>query len=805
MCGQLRKAGRSVCIGVRHNRLKVAAIGVVLIAVAPAQAEARHFTIAAGSLGSSVILLAQQADLTIGVTDPTITALRTRSVTGYMSIHTALGRLLAGTGCTFAFIDARTVRIFRAQVARPTRPGPAPKPQKESEPTIAAEIATEIVVTASKQGTALNRCPGTVSIIDLNDPRAIPSASQGTEAIVDRLPMLSSTSLGPGREKLFVRGVADSSFSGPSQATVGQYLGDVRLNYSAPDPNLNLYDIGRVEVLEGPQGTLYGTGSLGGIVRLVPNLPNASGFSASLAAGFAATRKGATGGDIVAMINVPVVLNRVAVRAVAYRASNAGYIGDVGRGLSNINRTLTTGGRLTTRITPGDNWTIDLGGAYQTIDVRDGQYALADLPPLTRRSQIAQPFDNHYGLGFVAIKKVWGTTELTSTTSYVGDAISTTFDATGFPSTVGPIRFDENVKATLLSHETRISGRGEHRSWIIGLSAIHAVDRLRRQLGSSTALLPILGVRNEATEAALFGQYSFAIAAKLNATLGGRITYAQAIGETLDNPVSELTDPKRSSFVALPMAALSWQARDRIVVFAQVQEGYRPGGLAISASGSVSAIQRFDADRISTLEAGLRFGFPQRSRFWGSVTASYARWVDIQSDLVDATGLPFTTNIGDGRIIGLEGQMTWRASPHLTFDGSTFINKSQLDKPAPLYIAALDRELPSIAEAGTRVGFRYHTSLTDKVYLTLDGSARYVGKSSLGIGQLLGLDQGDYFDSTIGGHLALGTFGLSLDVRNLGDVRGNRFAFGNPFSIAAGNQVTPLRPRTIRIGFSAKF
>jgi outer membrane receptor protein involved in Fe transport len=73
--------------------------------------------------------------------------------------------------------------------------------------------------------------------------------------------MLFSTQLGPGRNKLFIRGVADSSFTGPTQATVGQYLGDVRLNYNAPDPDLNLYDIARVEVVEGPQGTLYGAGS----------------------------------------------------------------------------------------------------------------------------------------------------------------------------------------------------------------------------------------------------------------------------------------------------------------------------------------------------------------------------------------------------------------------------------------------------------------------------------------------------------------------------------------------------------------
>ena len=104
-------------------------------------------------------------------------------------------------------------------------------------------------------------------------PNSSRFGAQGSEAVLDRLPMLASTSLGPGRNKIYIRGVADSSFNGPSQSIVGQYLGDVRLTFNAPDPDLQLYDMRRVELLEGPQGTLYGTGSLGGILRLVPNGP----------------------------------------------------------------------------------------------------------------------------------------------------------------------------------------------------------------------------------------------------------------------------------------------------------------------------------------------------------------------------------------------------------------------------------------------------------------------------------------------------------------------------------------------------
>src|SRR3546814_5101990 len=96
------------------------------------------------------------------------------------------------------------------------------------------------------------------------------------DSILSRTASVSSTHLGPGRNKLFIRGIADSSFTGPTQSTVGQYFGDIRLSYNAPDPDLRLYDIDNVEILEGPQGTLYGAGSLGGIIPVRSESPTSA-------------------------------------------------------------------------------------------------------------------------------------------------------------------------------------------------------------------------------------------------------------------------------------------------------------------------------------------------------------------------------------------------------------------------------------------------------------------------------------------------------------------------------------------------
>src|SRR5690606_19776390 len=98
-----------------------------------------------------------------------------------------------------------------------------------------------------------------------------------------------------------------SSFTGPTQATVGQYFGDMRLSYNAPDPDLRLSDLERVEVLEGPQGTLYGAGSLGGIIRLVPRVPELGVTSASAMVGGSLVQHGAGGADASATMNLPLL------------------------------------------------------------------------------------------------------------------------------------------------------------------------------------------------------------------------------------------------------------------------------------------------------------------------------------------------------------------------------------------------------------------------------------------------------------------------------------------------------------------
>jgi outer membrane receptor protein involved in Fe transport len=166
--------------------------------------------------------------------------------------------------------------------------------------------------------------------------------------------------------------------------------------------------------------------------------------------------------------------------------------------------------------------------------------------------------------------------------------------------------------------------------------------------------------------------------------------------------------------------------------------------------------------------------------------------------------LPFTTNLGDGRINGVEVEAAWRPVRELTFELATFLNDSgihSVDSESPLN----EGDLPNIADAGGRAAVQFEKKLAPDLSLLLAASLRYVGKSRLGVAAPLDLKQGGYTQSDIGARLGFGRFGVSLDVTNVADVRGNRFSLGNPFSVTEGNQITPLRPRTVRLGLDAAF
>lgn len=777
--------------------------GVSMLAAAPQPGDAagcRAFAVPPGPLSGALIAFGRQAGLSIGGTGVTASGARSQGVSGCRSVDGALRRLLNGTGYDYRRVGGDTIQIVEA--AR-RRPRPSAPPQRQP-PEAPSGGDAPIIVTASKQDTPLTVYPGSVEVVRFGRDAA--AAGGSGNALVGRLPILAQTNLGPGRNKLFIRGVADSSFTGPSQSTVAQYLGDVRLTYSAPDPNLNLYDTDRVEVLEGPQGTLYGAGSLGGVISIVPNAPVSTGFAGSAAAGLSTTKHGDWGSDFAAMLNLPLSDGRAALRLVGYRTVEGGYIDDAGRGLKNVNRTASYGGRATLRLTPGNGWTIDAGLVLHNGDADDSQYAERGEAPLTRRSAIAQPFDNDFLLGQLVVRKNWDWGELVSATGIAHQRLGSTFDATGFVAAPGPAALIEDSAINLFSHETRLSGDlGGGGHWIVGGSFVRNEARTKRLSGPVGAAVTSSDVRNTDIDTALFGEVRVDLWRHVFATGGARIAYSHRVGEVFDNVTVRPAEPKRNSLRVLPSAALSWEPVAKLIVFARYQRGFRAGGLAVDGAAADPTVREFQSDTIATKEIGVRFGEPGRDKLSAAVTLSQANWSDIQADLVNSSGLPYTDNIGDGQVKGVEASLSWSPTPRALVAATIFGNRSSLDRPDGGFADSSGDELPNIAEMGVRVSGRLTVPTGGWGKLTLEAWGRYSGQSRLGVGPVLDIPQGRYLDAGASARLEVHGVGLSLSLTNIADETGNRFSYGNPFTVTERRQITPLRPRTLRFGVDAVF
>ncbi|MCI4589768.1 TonB-dependent receptor [Sphingobium sp. BYY-5] len=799
---------------------------LAIASAAPAQAADRQaISIAPGRLGEATIALGRQTGVSIGMSDQSLAGIATAGMEGRLSVEAALKRLLKGTGATARRIDATTWRIVRAHHASASSAASAAPIQVAPAPE---QPPVEIIVTASKRDIPLPRYAGMVEALD---DRTFTSgeAASGSATLLARVASLSSTYAGNGRNKLFIRAIADSGVAGPTQATTGQYFGDMRLNYAAPDPDLKLYDVSRVEVLEGPQGTLYGAGSLGGIIRIMPNAPNLGEYGGQISAGLSAIQHGDPGGDLSATLNLPIVAEKVALRLVGYGVQEGGYIDDANRDKDDVNRVRTYGGRAALRIAPDENWVIDLSGVYQHIDGDDAQYATRSVGRLERASAVAQPYDSDYLLGNVRIERQWDNLRFVSSTGYVRHELNESYDATQPGS--APALFRQNNLVNIFSTENRLvrdldNGLG----WILGASYLQSTSRLHRSLTSFGTMpaqpevipgVPVYGmgmaaaatgVRNSVREATLFGEASFEPVKGLIATVGGRLTNSRLSGEALD-PVAALSfadlaraeaQADRNETVFLPSASILTDSIPGVTLYAKFQQGFRPGGLAVDDQ----RVRRFQNDRISTFEIGFRKGAPGRDPIAISANVAYTDWRDIQADVTDRIGLPTTANIGDGRIYTVEGRIVVRPIPAMTLDGSFIYNDSRLSQPAQ-FLRTLSYDgrslsLPNVANLGGRIAFDYRAPLGDDLDFHLNGAARYVGKSRLGVGPILGRTQGNYVDTSLTASLTHGVVQYSLSLTNLLDSDGNRFSLGTPFDLRT-DYYTPMRPRTLRIGVDFAF
>jgi outer membrane receptor protein involved in Fe transport len=515
------------------------------------------------------------------------------------------------------------------------------------------------------------------------------------------------------------------------------------------------------------------------------------------------TQHGAAGGDANAMLNLPVLDDRAALRVTVDASTIGGYIDKPALGRTNVNRTNILGGRGTLRFALAPDWTIDVVGLAQSNRALDSQYADRDGPPLTRAAAVPEGSNANYRQGQVVISGRLGTVHFRSTTGATWQNLEERYDAT-LPG--GPARlFVQTNDTAMIASETRLwQPFDDAFGWLAGVSYTHNRMLLRRKLGGTDFQATTTGVRNTIDEITAYGEASWRLLDGLVATAGGRITRSRLGGEGEDIAPAvavalAAVTASRTETTFLPSASLLAEVAQDTSLYVRYQESFRPGGLAVQGD----FVRRFRNDRAATFEVGARHGHPGTGPFDLAASFSYTRWNHIQADFIDLSGLPSTANIGDGRVWSASLSGGVELMPGLRLNGGVTVNDSHIDEPV-LPALARTTQVPNIAAFAGRAGFVYDRTVAGDLDLTAEGWVSYVGRSRLGIGPELGELQGDYLDSGLTVRLGRGARGVSLTVTNLADAKGNRFALGTPFAVGR-DQITPLQPRTVRLGFDAAF
>lgn len=296
-----------------------------LLCAAPAQAQtvepsALIADIPARPLADALAAFARQTGMQLVYVSDVVRNRRSRAAAAGLSADEALARLLQGTGLRFEYLTPHTVRILAA--ADPSLRGAAPAPARD-------ELG-EVIVTASRREEDLRHVPIAVQVLT---GTALAKLNATTfDDFVGYLPGVTAHGVGPGQANIYVRGLATSAGAIQSSGGLGTfsnvavYLDDQ--STQLPSRNLDLYavDLERIEVMEGPQGTLFGAGAEAGVVRYITNKPRLDVTEGVLNAGYALTAHGAPSRSYDATFNLPLLPGRLAVRAVIYDERRGGYI-----------------------------------------------------------------------------------------------------------------------------------------------------------------------------------------------------------------------------------------------------------------------------------------------------------------------------------------------------------------------------------------------------------------------------------------------------------------------------------------------
>jgi outer membrane receptor protein involved in Fe transport len=619
-----------------------------------------------------------------------------------------------------------------------------------------------VVVTARKTSEAIDKVPMTISAFTNKqiEDKQLNSISD----LVERVPGMSTIDTGAGQNVLTLRGV--SSGYGQFYSTVGVYIDDIPIGSSNAyneggrmTGDLATVDLARVEVLQGPQGTLYGADSLGGLIKYVTNQPDPSGYSGKISLGGINSASGASGYNVNGVANLPITDN-FAVRIDGFDRVDPGYNTDILNGVTkkNFDRNEFSGGHVTALLQVTPDLQVTFSGFLQNIQSGgapvtdlDGSTAKPLYGDYTQERMVAEPSSMSYRLG--AMKVDWDLhwATLTSVTAYSVLKDHRTSDFTGYyggpggdGSLFGVPDADFAVPADIRSftkktnEEARLtSNPGGALDWQLGFYYDYedgAFDYKSQGSDARTGGLvvapagagyptPYSSIISESLnpstyrDLAGFGSATYHFTPAVSLTGGVRLSNntqsfnGQSI-HPLRDPATDVPDTgssKETSFTWL--ASPQWQIDENNLLYATVATGFRPGGPnGLPENTSIIVPPTFKSSSTTSYEAGYKAHFWD-DRVYLAASAFHVDWKDIQIyEVVDNIGVAYN---GTGAAVdGFQLSGSAVLVPGLTLSGDYGYNDARLTADTSSYVGGLKGDpLPSVPKNSGSASLDYTTQL----------------------------------------------------------------------------------------------
>ncbi|HRP11645.1 MAG TPA: TonB-dependent receptor [Terricaulis sp.] len=566
--------------------------------------------------------------------------------------------------------------------------------------------AEDIIVTARRREESLREVPASVSAVSAQQMQEL-----GAESLADYIqtvPGASFNAYQAGRSHVVLRGIATTSGNDQGQGAVGYYINDVPLTepgWALVVPDVDTFDVERVEILRGPQGSLFGSASLGGVVNYIAATAEPGSFDAAFETTLSSTENaGEAGGGAKGMVNIPLG-DTLAVRGVYGYRRDAGYLDNIGAGEDGSNDVTVQSGRLSVAWTPSVNTELTYLGLIQNTDAEDGSYRYPALGELTRDSVIAEPSETEFQVHSVRLQQDFGFATLiavAAATERSEDWLSDFTAASGWVNSVfganfttEPLFIESGGESEGQTFEARLASNNDGAvQWLIGAFYYHAERALLERLGAASGAQAqfdaVLGPGQgaivspddqifnafysdiEGEEIALFGEVSWRFAPRWTASVGGRLyrteveTISSARGfDSYPDPV--VTDPgittEDEGFS--PKVTLEFQAAEEVMFYGLVSKGFRfgqPNSPSISAfpipAGSTS-------DELINYEIGMRA--QPAPNLTLDLTLFHVDWSDIQLRLQTPDFFNYAGNGGEATSSGIEISSVWALTPSFTW------------------------------------------------------------------------------------------------------------------------------------------